>query len=375
MNIKGLRRGVMTVNPYVPGKTIEEVKREKGLKEVIKLGSNENAYAPFPGALEAMQQELTRLNCYPDITFVEIKELLSKRYGLTVQHFAISHGAEGMLQNIGKCFIEDGDEVIIPHPTYGLYSEISKLMGARVIETPLNDKYVIDLEAIKKALTPKTKLIWLCNPNNPTGTIFDKNDFNDLLGQLPDNTWIILDEAYAEFAERTKLPEIIEAVQKGKSVIAIRTFSKAFGLAGARIGYAISSPEMITVIDTVSEPFNANRVGLAGATATLKKDHEYYQQSLKTILNDRKRVISELSSLGFEVIPSETNFVFFSTPYDCQELANFLLEYGIIVRPCSSWGLPNSIRVTIGTTDECNKFISTLKHILTKYYESSVVSI
>lgn len=361
MAIRGLRRGVNAVNPYIPGKTIEEVRRDLGLQEVIKLGSNENPYAPFPYAIKAMEEELRQLNCYPDVTFKEIKELLAFKFGLEPVNFAISHGAEGMLQTMGKCFIEDGDEVIIPETTYGLYREISKLMGAKVKTVPLTKDYCLDLKSIRQAVKPQTKLIWLCNPNNPTGTVFSKTEFHKLVTELPENTWIVLDEAYAEFAQVSLLPETTQYIKEGRQLIVIRTFSKAFGLAGARIGYAIASPEMITVIDTVSEPFNANRIGLAAATATLKNDTDYFNRSLQSVIEDRKKISKQLQIRGFKVITSHTNFVYFETPYNADELADYLLKEGVIVRSCTGWGLTKGIRVTVGTTEECDKFLEKIK--------------
>ncbi|MFZ5945558.1 MAG: histidinol-phosphate transaminase [Bacillota bacterium] len=367
MEIIGLRRGVRDVLPYVPGKTIEEVKRELGLTDVIKLGSNENPYAPFNNSFTAMRNELKALNCYPDVTFKEIKRLLAERFNLTSENFAISHGAEGMLQTLGKCFLENEDEVIIPKVTYSLYHEISKLMGAKVIETSLTNKLVININSIMDALTEKTKLVWLCNPNNPTGTIFPKEDLEYLLGNLPRSTWVVLDEAYAEFAEKNKLPDTVDFIKNNKKIIMVRTFSKAFGLAGARIGYAMASPKMINIIDTVSEPFNANRVGLAGATAALKYDRKQYLQSLETIISDRKRLEEALQKMGCGVVASHTNFVYFYTPLKSTTLTEILLQNGVIVRPCNGWGLENGIRVTVGTTEECNKFLATLKNILADY--------
>ncbi|MBD3304809.1 histidinol-phosphate transaminase [candidate division KSB3 bacterium] len=366
MEITGLRKTVRSVDPYVPGKSIEEVKRELGLTTVIKLASNENNYAPFPHALKAMERELGNLNRYTDVTFKEIKHLLADLHDTSPRHIALSHGTEGMLQTIAKCFLEDGDEVILPAITYGLYREISKLMGARIVEVPMQE-FQIDIEAIINALTPKTKLIWLANPNNPTGTIVPKHQLLDLLDAMPDHTWIALDEAYAEFASPDLLPDRVALIHAEKRLIVTRTFSKAYGLAGARLGYAIAHPDMITVIDTVSEPFNANRIALAGAIAVLTEDHHAYQHALTHIIRDRQRVERALRQMGMHVIPSHTNFVFFETPYDAQQLARALLLQGYIVRPCNFWGLPNTLRVTIGTTEQMDEFLEVFQELLTPH--------
>ena len=363
MNIQGLRAPVTTVDPYVPGKSIEEVKRSLGLKEVIKIASNENNYAPFPTVLNAMQRELASLNRYTDIEFKEIKGLLGDLYGLSDDHIAIAHGTESMFQTLGRCFIEYGDEILIPTVTYGLYREISKLMGGKVIETPM-DGFTTDMEALIQAVTPRTKLVWLANPNNPTGTIFPKESLSRLLDALPEQAWMILDEAYGEFAPPELLPDWATLIQEEQHLIVTRTFSKSYGLAGARLGYAVAHPDMITVIDTVSEPFNANRIGLAGAISVLTEGQQEYHDALQRIITDRTRLQQELTDLGMTVAPSYTNFLFFETPYDAQQLSWHLLQQGLIVRPCTFWGHPKALRVTVGTTEQMNRFMEAFQETL-----------
>lgn len=359
MTIKGLRCAIERVSPYVPGKTVEEVRRELGLAKVIKLGSNENPYGPFPSVIEAMTRELANLNQYPDVNFKEIKELIGQLHGVPVTRVALSHGAEGMLQTMGKCFIEEGDEAIVPAATYGLYREISVLMGGKVVEAPM-DGYHIDLNAVISALTPATKLIWLANPNNPTGTVFPLDDLEKLLDAVPEKTWVILDEAYAEYAQPERLPDRVRLIEEGRQLVAVRTFSKAYGLAGARLGYAIASPEMISVIDTVSEPFNANRIGIAGAVSVLTDGQDEYREALARVRADKKRLETILRESGWEVVPSNGNFVFFQTPHDAGRLAEELLYQGFIVRPCGLWGYGNHLRVSIGRTDQVDQFITAL---------------
>jgi histidinol-phosphate aminotransferase len=363
MKIKALRKAVHNVNPYVPGKTIEEVKRDYNLQRVIKLGSNENTYGPFPNAIQAMEEAVKNLNTYPDTSFNEIKDIIAAKYNIDSSYISIAHGSGGILQTIAQTFIEQGDEILLPLETYKLYSEISKLMGGIIKEVPLNKDYTIDLDEIQKKITTSTKLIWLCNPNNPTGTIFDLDAYKRLINNLPDHTWLILDEAYAEFASKHLLPNSIEDIKKGKNIIAVRTFSKAYGLAGARLGYSISSPKMTSVLETVSEPFNANKVALAGATATLTKDEKYYRECMKAIVKERQFLTDSLKEMGFQVVKGYTNFVFFNMPYNAAKISQKLLEKGIIVRPCTGWNYPNAIRVTIGTSEDNKEFIRALKEV------------
>ena len=363
MVLKGLRPEVLSMNPYEAGKTIEEVRRELGLEKIIKLGSNENPYGPFPEALEAMRTEMNNANRYPDIAFEEIKGLLAGIHGVKAENIAISHGAEGMLQAMGKCFIEKGDEILLPSATYGLYNEISKLMGGRTVSVPLKD-YSVDLEKAAEAVTERTKLIWLCNPNNPTGTIIEPRLLDRLFEKLPETAWVVLDEAYAEFAPKNLLPDRARLISEGKNLVSIRTFSKAYGLAGARLGYGIAREEIVTVIDTVSEPFNANRIGIAGGVAVLTRDRETCERARLTIIADRQRISESLTRMGLSVVPSHTNFVFFETPFSAQTVANALLKQGIIIRPCTGWGYDKAIRVTVGTSTEVDVFLETLEKIL-----------
>ncbi len=374
MDIKGLRKAIYTVNPYVPGKTIGEVQREYALDNIIKLGSNENPYGPFPNAIKAMERELKCLNTYPDTNFNEIKEVIGEKFGVDTSYIAVSHGSGGMLQTLAKTFIEDGDEVLIPLETYGLYKEISKLMGGIIKQIPLKSDYTLDLDGIRKAITDKTKLIWLCNPNNPTGTVFNLEAYNLLLDSLPAHTWVVLDEAYAEFANEEILPDSIGDIVKEKNIIMVRTFSKAYGLAGARMGYAIARPEMIKAIDTVSEPFNASCVALAGAISTLNEDIENYEECLQNIKRDRERMIFELEKMGFKVVDTHTNFVFFQTPYNGAKIAQELLMMGVIVRSCEAWEYPNAIRVTVGTREEVDEFLNSFRKVIHLQEDESRIS-
>lgn len=371
MTLGGLREPVRSVEPYVAGKTVEEVRRELGLETIIKLGSNENPYGPFPESLRAMEKELPHLNRYPDVSFQRIKALLSDLQGLPPECFALSHGAEGMLQTMGKCFIEAGDEVLLPAATYSLYLEITRLMGGLPRTVPLTADFRADVEALRRAVGPRTKLIWLANPNNPTGTVCDGRALEELVEGLPEKVWLVLDEAYAEFAEPSLLPDRRRLIAEGRNVIAVRTFSKAWGLAGARLGYAMARPEMVTVIDTVSEPFNANRIGLAGAQAALVEGRSSYERALERILSDRSRLAAELERLGCSVTPSQTNFLFFETPFGAPLLARALLREGVIVRSCEGWGFDRALRVTVGTTEETARFVSVLERLLKTFDEGA----
>lgn len=368
MSIPGVRKAVSTIHPYVGGKTVEEVRRELGIDRVVKLGSNENPYGPYPEALAAMKGALSRINSYPESTFVELKRVIAAVYELGHENVAIAHGAGGMLETLARTFLESGDEVLMPRQTYGLYREISLLMGARVTEFDLDNSYTIDVDRALGLINQKTKLFWLCNPNNPTGTVFEANRFEELLDAMPATGWIVLDEAYAEFAAPSLLPDAQEAMKAGRQVVVVRTFSKAYGLAGARLGYALAAPEMIRTIDTVAEPFNANRVGIEGARATLEADEEPYTKALDAILSGRLRLEKEVAGLRCAVVPTQTNFLFFGLPeelgIDAASVEEALLKRGVIVRSAGGWGYPRHLRVTVGTPEENDFFLEQLREAL-----------
>ena len=361
MNINGARKEVYNAEAYVSGKSMEDVKKEFNLTRVIKLGSNENPYAPFPNALKAMIEELPLIGVYPETNFIKLKGILGKKFNLTSEYIGLGHGGGGVLETIARLFIESGDEVIVPTQSYRLYREISKLMGGVVREVSLDENFTISIENVIKTINPKTKLVWMCNPNNPTGTIVKKEDIDRLIDSLPKNAWLVLDEAYAEFSNKDELPDAIEYIKNNKRVLSVRTFSKYYGLAGARIGYVIASPNVINGFDTVSEPFNANRIALAGAIQCLTSDKENCDNAAKLLIEERERVSKELEKEDLKVVKSYSNFIFFKVPCDADQLGLFLLKRGIIVRPCGGWGYNNYIRVTVGKREEMDEFLEGLK--------------
>ncbi len=362
--LRGVRKQTYNATAYVPGKSIDVVMQEYGLTQIVKLGSNENNYSPFPTALSAMQKEIAKINVYPEKNYVRLKQLLGKKFDLNEHWIGLGHGAGNVLDTIAKTFIEDGDEVIVPTQSYSLYKEISWVMGATVKFVDLDSDYKINLARIQEQITEKTKLIWLCNPNNPTGTLCDKEKINDILNAMPKQAWLVMDEAYVEFAEEGCAPDTLALIKEGKPVISVRTFSKLYGLAGLRIGYLIANPQMVTCYDTVSEPFNSNRLGLAAAVATLQHGESEVEAAKCTMVADRKRMEAQLAELGCEVTPTHTNFLFFKLPCEGGLINELLLQRGVIVRPATGWGFADHLRVSIGTTAENDRFLAVITDIL-----------
>jgi histidinol-phosphate aminotransferase len=361
MNIAGARKEVYSAEAYVSGKSMDDVKKEFNLTNVTKLGSNENPYAPFPNALKAMVNELPIIGMYPEANFIKLRKIIGEKFDLSSQYIGLGHGGGGVLDTIARLFIEPGDEVIVPTESYRLYREISKLMGGVVREVSLDENYTVSIDSMINAINTKTKLVWMCNPNNPTGTIVRKEDIERLLDALPENGWLVLDEAYAEFSTPDDLPDAIELIKNNRRILSVRTFSKYYGLAGARIGYVIAAPNVISGFDTVSEPFNANRIALAGAIECLTSDKQNVENAANLLLHERDRVSKELEELCLEVTESHSNFIFFKVPCDASELGVFLLKKGVIVRPCGGWGYNNHIRVTLGTREEMDEFLKQLE--------------
>jgi histidinol-phosphate aminotransferase len=371
MKLTGIRPDIDDVKPYVAGKTIEEVKRLYNLREIVKLGSNENPWGPYPAALAAMRREVSLLHTYPDNSFVEIKHLIGRMYGLDEQWIAVSHGAGGMLETLARTFIEPSSHVLIPEYTYGLYREISRLMGASIENVPMTPDMRVDIAQMKLKLRENTRVVWLCNPNNPTGTVADKDELVDLLQSLPKGCWLVLDEAYAEFADHILLPDRVELISQELPILSVRTFSKAYGLAGARLGYAIAHPDLIRVIDTVAEPFNANRIGLAGAKATIESERHAVDATVEIIRAERHRISAELRRRGYTVYESQANFVLFDAGCDAEELAERMLKLGVIIRSAAGWGLNTHIRVTVGKPEENDLFLEALDKEGNKWLDSN----
>ncbi|MFP9227945.1 histidinol-phosphate transaminase [Pectobacterium cacticida] len=355
--INEIRKEVYNCVPYAAGKSMEDVMEDYGLSSVIKLGSNENPYAPFHLSTQRMIEEVYKIGNYPEKNFIRLKSILAEMHGLSSTNIGLGHGAGGVLDTLAKTFISTGDEVIVSQETYGLYKEISKGMGATVNFIPLDTQFRVDLNAMATAVSEKTKLIWICNPNNPTGTTFHPDTFYAFMEKLPDHVWVVLDEAYIEFARKDNRIDVINLINSGKKIIKVGTLSKYYGLAGGRIGFCISHPDVISAYDTISEPFNANRIGLAGAVSVLTEDLDTCVSFGNRIIASREQLIAALTKMGCSCCESDTNFIFFSMSYPANDIAERLLKEGVIVRPCGGWGYHHHIRVTVGTEEQNTIFI------------------
>lgn len=358
---KVFRKELESLKPYVPGRPIEDVKREYGLKDVIKLASNENPLGYSKKVREKLMNSLDNLALYPDGNATELKEALSKKLDIAVDNILPSSGADEMIDLIAKTLISPGDEVITADITFPRYISTTKMMGGTPIIVPLKD-YTYDLEGILNHISNKTKLIWICNPNNPTGTMVTEEELMDFFAKVPENVIIAYDEAYREYVTRNDYPKnSIKFVKKYPNIIILRTFSKAYGLAGLRVAYAVGDKEVIKNINKVRGPFNVNSLGQTGAITALEDD-EFIEEVYNLNLEGKNYLYEEFRNMGLHFPPSETNHIYVNVEKDAQEVFVELQKRGVIIRPMSG----NWIRVSIGTMEENRIFIEKLKEVLGK---------
>lgn len=357
-----VRKGILDLKPYIPGKPIEEVKRELGLKEVVKLASNETSIGPSPLAVEAIKKEVENINLYPEGSSRLLREKIANKLKIDKEMIIIGNGADNIIDLIGMAFISEGDEVITGEITFPAYETITEIMGGKLILVKLKN-FCFDLEGILQRINEKTKIIFLCNPNNPTGTIVYKKVVDKFIKQVPENVVIVFDEAYYDYVEDKNYPYSLSYVLERKNVITIRTFSKIAGIAGLRIGYGIAKPELIGYLNRVVNPFTTNRLAQVAALASLD-DKEHYRKVLRSNQEGKKYLYKELKELGLFYPPTEANFIFIDLKKDSKAIFEKLLKKGVIIRPGETWGCPNFIRLTIGTAYENKRFIKALKEVL-----------
>ena len=357
------RKGILKIASYIPGRSIEEVQKEYGAKRWVKLASNENLLGPSPKALEAIRRELPNIHFYPEGPSPVLRQALAKTFSLAEGNIVISNGADNLILMIANAFVDEGDEVIMADPTFPVYTNVTQIMGGKPIRVRLQD-YTHDLDGMLNRVTRKTKLIFVCNPNNPTGTIVSESSFNQFLSRLPGRVIVILDEAYGDFAEAPFYPNGLDYVKDGKQVIALRTFSKVYGLAGLRIGYAIGREDLIHCLYQVRDPFPVHRLAQVAAVAALA-DTDHILKSIQLVYEGRRYLYKELEKMGILYVPSEANFIFIDFEKDVEEVFQGLLREGIIIRPGKTWGYPTCSRITIGRMTDNRRFIRALKKILT----------
>lgn len=354
---------VLAIPAYVPGKPIEEVRRELGIDDIVKMASNENPLGPSPKAVEAAQRYLERAHIYPESSAPELRQALASRFGLPTSSVILGNGSDEIMQLAAHVFIRPGTEAIIGANTFSMYRISVQAFGGKIRAVPLK-QHRFDLAAVAAAVNPNTRLIFLAIPNSPTGTVVSRAEFDDFVNGLPENgLLLVIDEAYREYVRERDCPNGTDYLSKRLPVLVLRTFSKIYGLAGLRIGYGFAAPWVIELLNRVRPPFNVNALAQAAAVAALE-DVEHVQRSVRNTEVGMKFLEEELSRLGVEVIPSQANFLTFCLNRDANQVYNDLLSAGIIVRPLASFGMPRCIRVTIGTQEQNQRFVRALRNVL-----------
>lgn len=357
-----VRRAVYGLPPYSPGKPIWEVEQELGLQHVIKLASNENPFGPSPKAQKAMANYLAQLHRYPDANAYTLRRAISAHCDVAWDQVMVGNGADELITLISETFLAEGDEVIIPHPTFSEYAFGTHLMDAKPCLVGLSDRFEYDLEAVQNAVTTRTKLIFLCSPNNPTGTYIRKKEFEQFLATLSSHAIVVFDAAYSDYATAEDYTDGLEYVKKGCPIIALHTFSKIYGLAGIRVGFGISTPEIVGFINRVKEPFNVNVLAQVGAAAALD-DREHVSRSKLGNESGRNELYQAFESLGICYLPSMSNFILIHIGEQTEKLYDALLRRGIIVRPGKVFGLPEHLRISVGSSNENRALVNALREI------------
>jgi histidinol-phosphate aminotransferase len=360
---KLVRPSLVGVDPYRPGPSIDELQQRYGLAELAKLNWNEGLLGPFDEVGQAVSAELERAWMYPEHAYTDFREAVAQWLGTTPERIVPGHGIQALIATVAHAFLDPGTAVVVPSPTYGLYTQVSTAAGATVERVP-GREHRHDVAALAEASQrTRARVLWLCDPNNPTGSVVTPDEWKLLLDRIPDGCVVVVDEAYAEYVRPEKRLRRQEDVEAGRPVIVLRTFSKIFGLAGLRLGYAIVNEELAPFLDVVQEPFNVNRAALAAGCASLRRT-DLVEDRRRENETARETLAERLRGLGLEPVPSEANFLLVDTGADDIAVAQALLRAGLLVRPGQDFGMPGYIRVTIGPLDLMERLAEELARAL-----------
>jgi histidinol-phosphate aminotransferase len=354
---------VETLTPYVPGKPIEEVEREYGVSNVAKLASNENALGPSPRALAAAREACARIHLYPDGAAFELRNALAAKLRVRPEEIVVGNGSNELLELVVRTFLGEGEETLTAAQSFVVYRMATHAHGRTCVEVPLRD-HRYDLPALAERLSPRTKVVFLANPDNPNGTYFSGAELERFLAAVPRHVLVVLDEAYVEFVDATDFPDGLEVRKRHPNVLVCRTFSKIHGLAGLRLGYMVAPPDVASYLDRVRAPFNVSLVAQAAGVGALA-DGEHVARSRALVEAERPFVVAGLAALGARPVPSQTNFVLADFPgRPAPQLFDALLRQGVVVRPMHGYGFPTAQRITLGLRAENEKLLAALRKVL-----------
>jgi histidinol-phosphate aminotransferase len=363
MDVAGLvPEWIRTLDPYPPGKPIEEVERELGIRDSIKLASNENPLGPSPKALAALAAALGGLHRYPDGSAFYLKRRLAERLRVAEDELVIGNGSNEIIELVVRAFLRPGDEAVMADQAFVVYRLVVQAAGGTSRAVPLRE-FTHDLPALAAAIGPRTRLVFLANPNNPTGTMFRRPAWERFLAAVPPNVIVVADDAYAEYVEDPAYPDTVHERGDGRvPIVSLRTFSKLYGLAGLRVGYGVAPAPVIDALGRIRQPFNVNSLALVGALAALDDD-EHVRRTLAVNREGLAFLLEAFRTLGLASVPSAANFVLVRVGDGARVYAD-LLRRGVIVRPMAAYGFPEHVRVTVGTPAENERFVAALRAVL-----------
>lgn len=350
---------IRELEPYEPGKPPEELERELGISGAIKLASNESPVGPSPKALEAVREALNDVHRYPDGASFALRARLAERLGVAENQLVFGAGADEILELLAKTVVGPGDEAVFAWPSFAMYPIVVRGMGGVPVPVPLDSAYSHDLDGMRRAVTDRTRLVFVCNPNNPTGTSLGAEAFDAFVSSLPETLVLAVDEAYVDYARRTDFPDALAWIRRRPGTIVLRTFSKIYGLAGLRIGYGVADVELAGYLERARHPFNVNRLAEVAALAALE-DPGHVERSRRVNEEGIEYLTRELAALGIEVWPTDANFVLARTGGDLHER---LLREGVIVRPLTGFGMPEHVRISVGLPEENERLIKVLRRL------------
>ncbi|MES2769566.1 MAG: histidinol-phosphate transaminase [Bdellovibrionota bacterium] len=357
---------IQNLKPYVAGKSIEEVQREYGLKEIVKLASNENALGPNPKVLEAARKALTDIHRYPDASYITSKKIIATHFKVQPNNISLGNGSNELIDMLIRVFCEPNqDEILISQASFIAYKVCAHVNRVNVTEVPIKKNFQMDIEAMANALTDKHKIIFLPNPNNPTGMYISRKELEPLLNKVRGrgDVLLVIDEAYNEFVRAADYPNSQSLFKEFKNVVVLRTFAKVHGLAGLRLGFMMADPHIVDLLERIRLPFNVSNITASTIDVALN-DSDYIKKSQEVVWQGLEYFESELKNMGLEYCPSQGNFIFFDLKADSSLIFEELLKRGVILRPVKNYGFPTHMRMSVGTMAENKKAIESLKEVL-----------
>ncbi len=350
------------IKPYVAGKPLDELEREYGISDSIKIASNENPLGPSPLAMQAIRAAVPKLHRYPDSSGFELIGKLSAKLDVSPHSLVLGNGSDDIIGLATRALLQAGDEAILPQPSFLMYEIMVRCCGAQPVFVPLRS-HTVDLDAIRAAITPKTRLIIICNPNNPTGTVISGKSFEAFLNAIPPDIAVMVDEAYIEFVRDPACARGIDYLESDRTVITLRTFSKAYGLAGLRVGYGLMPPPLAELLNRIRHPFNVNSLAQIGAAAALD-DAAFLAETMRVIHGGLDFLYGELAALNIRYFPTQANFFLIDTRTNADDVFERMLREGVIVRSMSSYGYPEYIRINVGLPGENARFVNAIAKVL-----------